>query len=144
VYFSGALGPRLFYRPYIERAGQPESYVRDHPNLPALERTFSEMATLSRTHGFRVSVVLAPSAARLHGPYYDDFPPLSERPHFLDLVGELASDEGFQVINLYALLAASADQELLYFHDDDHWNLLGNQRAARLIAEEVFGAKGDR
>jgi hypothetical protein len=144
LYFSRALGPKLFYRPYIERAGRPESYVRDHPNLPALERTFSEMGTLSRTHGFRVSVVLAPSAARLHGPYYDDFPTLSERPHFLDLIRELAGDEAFQVIDLYALLAPYAGEELLYFRDDDHWNLLGNQRVARLIAEEVFGMEGDR
>lgn len=139
LYVSEALGPTLFYRPHIEQAGQPESYTRDHPNRPALEETFQEMAALSRKVGFAVTVILAPTATRMHGPYYDEFPRLSERPHFLDLVRELADEEGFQVVDLHALLAPFASKELFYFRDDDHWNPLGNQRAATLIAREAFG-----
>lgn len=139
LYASETLGPKLFYRPYIERAMQPESYVRDHPNAPALKATMEEMAALSEEHGFLVTVVLVPTGTRLHGPYFDGFPQLSERPHFLDLVGELASSNGFDIVNLLDLFAEFADSELLYFRDDDHWNLQGNQQAARLIAQEAFG-----
>jgi len=143
-YRSAKLGPRLFYPLHIERAQLSATYVRDHPNRPALEQTFQDMAALAREAGFRVTVVLAPTAERLHGRYFEDFPPLSERAHFLDFIRELALARGFEVVDLHALLAPEAGEELFYFRDDDHWNLRGNQRAAELIAAHVVGVTGDR
>lgn len=139
LYESAQLGKMLFYRDYLERATMPLSYVLDHPNRPKLERTFGAMAALARERGFRVTVLLAPTSTRLHGRYFQGVPQLSERPHFLDLVADLAQKQGFGVVDLLAGLEPHAGEQLLYFRDDDHWNVLGNQKVAELVARQVFG-----
>jgi hypothetical protein len=138
LYESPQLGMSLFYRDYLERATLPRSYVRDHPNRPKLERAFAGMAELAREHGFRVTVLLAPTSVRLHGRYFQDLPALSAQPHFLDLVGELARRHEFGLVDLLAGLEPDAGQQLLYFRDDDNWNVPGNQRVAELVARQLF------
>ena len=80
------------------------SYVLSHPNRPKLNQVFGQMGELARNSGFDVTVILAPTADRLQGKYFSDFPELTERPYFLDYVADLARKEKFKIINLYDTL----------------------------------------
>lgn len=141
LYYSEHLGPRLFSSTYVDLAGQPAGYVEDHWNRGALESVFRDMKSLADEYGFEVAVITAPTASRLHGPYFDNFPEISERPHFLDFVGELSESAGFSTIHLYELMKPLAASELFYFRDDDHFNRRGNALAAELIEERLFTAR---
>jgi SGNH hydrolase-like domain, acetyltransferase AlgX len=138
LYHSPKFGDRLFYRPYLERLSAPADYVLDHPNRARLDRVFEQMRDLAKGHGFQVTVVLAPTAGRLQGRFYDDFPAVADAPHFLNYVSDLAKRMGFETVDLYRLMQPYAGERLLYFKDDDHWNRAGSALAADLIAREAF------
>lgn len=138
IYRSATLGPRLFYPTDIIRAGKPLSYVLNHPHRRLLEQVFDEMAQLRKQFHFKVTVIIAPTAARLHGPYYDHFPPVTKNAHFIDFVADLSDRRGFQTINLFKRMQPFSDREPLYFRDDDHWNEKGHELAAEIIARELF------
>lgn len=138
LYDSEVFGPRLFQPTHLEHLAQPASYVRDHPNRPRLDAVFDEMASLAAEHSFEVVVIIAPTSGRVHGPYFEGFPTLSEKPWFINYVAELAQTEGFQVVNLLPHLQPYAGRELLYFRDDDHWNARGHALVAEIIRSEVF------
>jgi hypothetical protein len=138
LYHSQQLGPRLFSSYYIDLAGKSADYVEDHWYRAALESVFADMKSLADEFDFEVAVITAPSAARLHGPYFDNFPEISERPHFLDFVIELSEAVGFSTVDLYELLQRYAANELMYFRDDDHFNHRGNALAAELIEQALF------
>lgn len=139
LFHSGRLGYKLFRRFEVERPTKGPEYVLQHPNRAQIEFAFREMKALSERHGFAVTVLVAPSSSRLHGPAFDGFPTLSERPYFIDYVVELSANTGFPVVNLLPGLQVWADRELLYYRDDHHWNPRGNELVARLIAASVFG-----
>jgi hypothetical protein len=138
LYYSPELGPRLFYQSYVDLAGEPASYVENHWNREALEGVFRDMELLADEYDFEVAVIMAPSASRLHGPYFENFPEISEKPHFIDFLAELSDSAGFQTVNLYELMKPYANSELLYFRDDDHFNHRGNALAAELIQRKLF------
>jgi len=138
LYYSEQLGPRLFSGWYTDLAGESASYVENHWNRAALEAVFRDMKSLAIEYDFEVAVIMAPSASRLHGPYFESFPEISGRPHFLDFVSDLADSANFETVNLYELLQPHAGTELLYFRDDDHFNHRGNALAAELIQQELF------
>ncbi|MDH3222737.1 MAG: SGNH/GDSL hydrolase family protein, partial [Gemmatimonadota bacterium] len=114
------------------------SYVRDHPNRPLLDDVFREMAELAREFDVQVTVLLAPTAARLHGPYFQAFPAISERPYFLEYVGSVAGSVGFEVVDLHDFLVPDGGRELLFFRDDDHFNVRGHERVAEIVQRELF------
>ncbi|MFZ1747430.1 MAG: hypothetical protein WAU17_16055 [Nitrospirales bacterium] len=138
LYYSTTLGPRLFIPEYIERVGKPSSYVLNHPNRPGLDQVFEEMAQMGKEFSFKVIVVIAPTAVRLHGRFYENFPPISEKPHFIDYIATLSEQKGFRTLNLLPFLTTYGDKELLYLRDDDHWNKKGHAVAAEIIHREVF------
>ncbi len=136
LYHSDRYGYRLFLPLYTKRMLQPESYVRDHPNRGLLEETFQDMASLEERFGFDITILIAPTAARLYASYFDDFLPLSE-PYFMNYVEQLAKRYGFKAINLHRLMQPYAEKELLYWRDDAHWNRRGNEVVAELVARHV-------
>jgi hypothetical protein len=125
----------MFDAHLIKRAADPEAYVLDHPNRLLLDQTFEEMNSLSRRMGFQITVLIAPNDVRLYAPYFEDFPPISEKPHFIDYLERLARRFGFEVINLYREMKPVAAKELLNWRDDTHWN----PRGERVVAEIVGG-----
>ena len=137
LFESARLGRKLFYRQNVDLVQEPESYVRTHPNRAKLEGVFAEMGALARRDGFGVTVVLAPTDARLQGRYFEGFPAGSPTPHFLDFVTELARVQGFGVVDLLAALQPLAGERLLYFRDDDHWNEDGHAAVAAILATEA-------
>jgi lysophospholipase L1-like esterase len=141
-FVSQQLGARLFYQTYVDLAGESADYVNNHWNRAALEQVFEDMKSLAAQHDFKVTVVIAPGASRLHGPYFDNFPEISSKPHFIDFVANLTDRAGFDVVNLYTLMAPLANTELFFFRDDDHFSHRGNELAAQLIHQEVFAEPG--
>ncbi len=140
LYHSPIHGYRLFNRDYVNRATRPRSYVMRHPNRPALDRVFGEMKTLAERHHLEVTVLLAPTAARVHGAQFEGFPELSEEPWFLLYVDDLARRNGFESVNLLPALRWYAETDLLYQRDDHHWNEIGNRIVAGIVARAVWGA----
>jgi hypothetical protein len=138
LYHSPKLGYTLFYPPHIERAQNNADYVLNHPNRASLEKAFARMASLAAEFDFEVVVLLTPTSTRLHGPYFEGFPLLSEPPHFLDFVATLSGHEGFETVDLHALLKRQAGLEMLYFRDDDHLNRRGNEVIANLVRQSAF------
>src|SRR5687767_6070371 len=98
----------------------------DHPNRAALEQVFKDMASLGKKYQFAVTVLIAPTDSRLYASHFEDFPPISAEPYFIGFVADLSREMGFQTVNLFnllPLLQPYANKELLYFRDDDHWNV---------------------
>lgn len=137
LFRSSRFGPRLFVPADTEAATRPKEYVMNHPNRPLLDATFGEMRTLGMAKGFEVTVVVAPSDARLYGRAFEGFPPVSAQPHFVDYVVALAQRSGFEAVNLLPLLQPFADREMLYYRDDHHWNVRGNAVVAQLLASAL-------
>ena len=135
IYHSKVFGYRLFRPDYLERGSQPESYVLNHPNLPRLKDTFLKMRELARQRGFDVTVVTVPSASRLYKDAYEDMPPITKEPYFIQTVLRLSQELGFAHVDLNELLAPYAQTELLYNRDDTHWNERGHQIVADLLAQ---------
>jgi len=133
LYHSKQWGYRLFNWRTVERATRPLSYVLEHPGRPRLDRAFAEMRELSEAHGFDVLVIAVPSAARLYGAAFDEFPQPTAEPYFADYVISLARREGFATADLVRGMQPFAASELLYYRDDTHWNARGNEVAAQLI-----------
>jgi hypothetical protein len=134
LFHSKRFGYRLFVPADVDAATKPREYVLNHPNRPHLDQTFREMRDLSQRLGFSVTVIIAPSDARLYGAAFDGFPALSTEPHFINYVASLSGEMGFPVVNLLPLLQPFAKEELLYYRDDHHWNVRGNIVVAQLLA----------
>ncbi len=137
LFRSPVHGHRLFHGLYLRRASEPRSYVMDHPNRVALEHVFKGMASLGKQYQFDVTVLIAPTDSRLYASHFEDFPPISEQPYFINLVADLSREMGFQTVNLLPLLQPYAEKELLYFRDDDHWNARGNEVVAEILARNL-------
>ena len=137
LYHSTRWGYRLFNPADIRSATRGEAYVRTHPNAAALQATLRRLSELSEKHGFRVTVLLAPSDVRLYGAWFEGMPALADRSTFLEHVARLSGELGFQVVDLATLMKPYAARELLYYRDDHHWNVRGNAVAAELIAGAV-------
>ncbi len=137
LFHSTQFGYRLFVPADMEAATRPRDYVLNHPHRRLLDATFREMRDVSRRAGFTVTVIIAPSDARLYGSAFEGFPTLSPEPHFINHVAALAAEMGFSVVNLLPLLQPAAKHELLYYRDDHHWNERGNAIVADLIAKEM-------
>ena len=141
IFDSEAFGPRIFAIPrYVQRATRSREYVESHPNAARLKGALRRMRDLAAEHEFEVTVLLAPSAPRVHGKAFPDMPQPSERPHLLEFLKEEAGQVGFDAIELLPALEARADSELLYFTDDTHWNPRGHE----LVAERIAGALAER
>ncbi len=137
LYHSKRFGLRLFSPDDVERSRKPLRYVLDHPHWPLMQATFEKMRQLSEQKGFRVTVVLAPSAARLYGAAFEDCPNPTSEPHLINELAKLARKTGFDVIDLFVAMRPHAEKELLYYRDDHHWNARGNALAAEIIREAM-------
>jgi hypothetical protein len=137
VYHSERWGYCMFNPADIEAATQGDDYVQSHPNRPRLDRSFERMKSLTEEFGFQVTVVVAPSAPRTHAHDFPDMPQPTAIPHFIRYVEGLAKRNGFQWIDLLGALSADQSGQLLYYCDDHHWNVHGNDVVARFLADQL-------
>lgn len=134
VYRSDRLGYCMFNPVHIDVATKGDEYVRSHPNRPRLDETFERMKTLSEEFGFRVTVMVAPSAPRVHAHDFPAMPQPTAVPYFIRYVERLAERVGFETVDLLGPLSADKSGEMLYYCDDHHWNERGNDLVARILA----------
>jgi hypothetical protein len=134
VYKSDRFGYCMFNPVHIEAATKGEDYVLSHPNRPRLDRAFEGMKSLSKEFGFRVTVMVAPSAPRVYGRDFPEMPQPTAVPHFIRYVERLAERSGFETFDLLGPLSADKSGEMLYYCDDHHWNERGNDAVARILA----------
>jgi hypothetical protein len=137
LFHSDRFGYRFFVPADVDAATRGLDYVINHPNRRLLDRTFQDMRDLSTSAHFNVTVVIAPSDARLYGAAFEGFPALSDKPHFVNYVTDLSHRMGFGVVNLLDQLRPIAETELLYYRDDHHWNERGNEVVSRLLEREL-------
>jgi lysophospholipase L1-like esterase len=137
LFHSPRLGYMLVDAGLLQKASAPASYVLRHPHRPALDRAFARMRELARARGFAVTVVIIPSAPRLYASEFEFTPAPSPMPHFVNYLSRLSRTNGFEVINLLERLAPAAQQELLYFRDDDHLNPRGHAVVAGILTEHL-------
>jgi hypothetical protein len=137
VYHSSRFGYRAFRPDFIEETSRSASYVLGHTNRPLLDQTFRDMAILSRTKGFEVTVIIAPTDIRLYWRYFENAPSIPCESQFINYVETLAKGLGFHTINLSLLMQPYAKDELLYWRADSHWNERGNEVVAEIIAKQL-------
>ena len=137
LYHSPQFGYRLFRQAYLDVATQPASFFLNHPNRRSFDAAFRRMQALSEQHGFQVTVVTVPTAGRLYKDAYEDLPAITEEPHFIRYVDQLADGLGFEHLDLDALLRPYAEHELLFYRDDTHWNERGHEIVAQLLTRHV-------
>jgi hypothetical protein len=135
VYRSERWGYCMFNPADIEVATKGEDYVLSHPNRPRLARTFQQMKALSEEFGFRVTVMVAPSAPRVHGRDFHQMPQPTTVPYFIRYVEGLAERSGFETFDLLGPLGSKDWGGMLYYCDDHHWNERGNEVVARILAK---------
>jgi len=138
LYHSARFGYKLFRKDYVTRAAQPESYVLNHPNRPRLDETFRRMQALAAQHHFAVTVVIVPSDARQYGHAFEDLPPISPEPHFINYLKRLSVEAGFPVVDLNQLMAPYAANELLFHRDGTHWDDRGHEVVAEVLSRSAF------
>jgi hypothetical protein len=135
VYRSDRFGYCMFNPVHIDVATKGEDYVLSHPNRPRLDESFERMKALSAEFGFRVTVMVAPSAPRVLAPDFPGMPQPTSVPYFIRYVERLADRVGFETIDLLGPLSATDKSgEMLYRCDDHHWNERGNDVVARILA----------
>src|SRR5262249_2025752 len=138
LFRSARFGYKLFRKTYVTRAAEPESYVLNHPNRPRLDETFRRMQALAAQHHFAVTVVIVPSDARQYGHAFEDLPPISAEPHFINYLKRLSGEVGFRVVDLNQLMAPYVGNELLFHRDGTHWNERGHEVVAELLWRSAF------
>jgi|GEM_PF-1904630 hypothetical protein len=136
LYRSNSLGYKLFNPPYVTRAAASLNYVESHSNRKRISKALARMKKVAEGFGARVLVVVAPSAPRVHGPHFEDFPEL-QPPHFANFVFSLAQEHDFETLDLLPIMQKYAGRELLFHRDDTHWNPRGHEVTAQAIVNRL-------
>jgi len=134
IYRSDRFGYCMFNPVHIDVTTKGQDYVLSHPNRPRLDESFERMKSLSKEFGFRVTVMVAPSASRVHGRDFPQMPQPTAEPYFIRYVEDLAKRSGFETVDLLGPLSADTSGEMLYYCDDHHWNERGNDVVAHVLA----------
>ena len=100
VYRSERWGACMFDPRDVEVSTRDEAYVKSHPHRARLDQSFDDMKSLAKEFGFRVTVLVAPSAPRLYGRDFPAMPRPSREPHFIRYVEAMAHRMGFETIDL--------------------------------------------
>jgi hypothetical protein len=134
VYHSERWGYCMFNPVHMDVVTKDEEYVLSHPNRPRLDRAFEQMKSLAEEFGFRVTVMVAPSAPRVLAHDFPEMPQPTAVPYFIRYVEGLAKRNGFEWVDLLGALNADQSGEMQYYCDDHHWNEHGNEVVARSLA----------
>ena len=139
----------LFHEVYAQRRGRTAEDVMRHPNLLNLKRTLGAMGRLAGERRLTVAVALVPSKEEVYSWVLDGAPPWSTRgePSGLShVLRGLCEQEGFRFLDLKPALVEASRREyersgaLLWWHDDTHWNGVGQSAAAAAIFETLLRA----
>ena len=96
----------------------------------------SQRALVQRAVENAFTVMVAPSAPRVHGRDFPQMPQPTTVPYFIRYVEGLAERSGFETLDLLGALSSKDWGGMLYYCDDHHWNERGNEVVARILAKQ--------
>jgi hypothetical protein len=142
----------LFYLRYARRARLSAENVQRDSRLPCLEATFAAMKELADRKHLQIAVVVVPCKEEVYSWVLDGGPPWSssvEPSGFSTVFQDISKRTGFQVLDLKPFLIEASrrrweeGRELLWWHDDLHWNPAGHSEAASVLQRELLRTQRD-
>ncbi|MBD3271060.1 MAG: hypothetical protein GF384_00815 [Elusimicrobia bacterium] len=137
----------LFYREYIDKKYRTYREIISHKNYDKLKNVFTAMASFIEDKDVSVKVVLIPSKAEVYEWLVNgmhvldkDFKPSG----YSKAINELCSIHNFAFLDLQPYLLQESVKlytrygELLWWHDDTHWNNHGHEKAADIIYSHML------
>lgn len=137
----------LFLKQYARNKDLTANEVRQHPNFELLGATFGAMKRLADERRLSVAVVSVPSKEEVYAWALEGRPAWSTggEPSALSAaLAEMARRHGMPFLDLKPALVGASRRafedsgQLLWWHDDTHWNPLGQQLAADTIQRELL------
>jgi len=136
----------LFYEPYVQKLHLDEKHVRSHEKMAAVEGIFTDMADFAKEHDLEVICVFIPIKSRVY-----EWVLKQESPGGFDVslssvatvMNEFSGQHGFAFLDLTPILSSEAKRlyaeggQLIYWHDDTHWNDVGIGISAAAIAQAL-------
>src|SRR5215469_3196915 len=150
----------LFLSPYAKESRIKVENILQHHNLSCIKSTMAAMKQLANQKHLSVAVVLVPSKEEVYSWVLNGRPPWSttlEPSGFSVVFKSISEQHGFSFLDLRPFLVEASQRaweesyQLLWWHDDIHWNARGQKEAASVIysqllsqpgAETVFGKRG--
>jgi len=150
----------LFLSPYAKESRIKVEDILQHHNLSCIKSTMAAMKQLANQKHLSVAVVLVPSKEEVYSWLLNGRPPWSttlEPSGFSVVFKSISEQHGFSFLDLRPFLVEASQRaweesyQLLWWHDDIHWNARGQKEAASVIysqllsqpgAETVFGKRG--
>jgi hypothetical protein len=139
----------LFYEPYLQSVGRSYEEVLAHPNYESLEMTMGAMSKLAAEQGLTVKVILVPSKEEVYGWVESGSLPWSTPATpsgFSVALKGIAQENGMEFLDLKPFLVREAkgvyesSGDLLWWYDDTHLNVRGNQVVASIVYNELLAA----
>ena len=126
---------------YNEVMYVPEYTDRTRKAVERVKMLFREMDTMARDRGARLVVLMIPTVeqvetARFFGAEDRDGSLDLDKPQ--RLFGEFFRSEGIEFVDLLPAMRESARVRPLYFPNDQHWTLEGNEVAGRLLGQALI------
>jgi hypothetical protein len=137
----------LFFKTYADRVSRSADEVRHHPNFNHLKLTFTLMKQFAQNKHLRVVVAAVPSKEEVYSWVVKREPEWtsSKEPSGFSIVAhELCDLNGFKFFDLKPTLIEASEKtfkesgELLWWHDDTHWNGVGQRVAAGAIYQNLL------
>lgn len=116
-------------------------------SLDQPERYIAWLANRLALQGQRLLVVLAPQKYTVYAPLLAEPDPGPGRPEYFAQLERRLRTRGIAVVNLTEPLRAAArdalaEDSLVYWRDDTHWNPAGHAVSARAIAPVLVNLRG--
>ncbi len=135
----------LFYKPYI---AVNKINVEEHPGFAAMTSTLDALQSSCRKRGLRFKVVILPTKYEIYGWMLEKAEAWTQvsETGAANALRTVCEAKQIDVLDLRpGILAAAktryeADGSLLWWRDDTHWNLAGNEVTADRLAPFVRAA----
>lgn len=143
MHTSGASGVVLGKDGWLFYADTLADYTGTTPiserDLFSIGKNLSLMAEYCKNNGKQFLFVITPNKNSLYGEYMQNFGAVAEITNAQRLL-DILEEEGVATVDLFT--AFSAEDEILYFAHDSHWNSKGAALGADLI-NRAFGITTD-
>jgi lysophospholipase L1-like esterase len=130
-------GDVLFTKPYQEVALMNSTEITSHENWPRFIESLKRGKAIADSYKLDLRLVFIPSKEEVYLP-------INKKPSaFSELAGEEASKLEIKYYNLSPVLIDEAkkaleNKQLLWWRDDTHLNIIGNEKVSQIMKEKVL------
>jgi len=137
----------LFFEPFETASHRTREQVLRHRDFTVYQSVLDSMKALADREQLRVAVVIIPTKEEVYGWLLHGQSPWTsnrEPSAFAAITASECRQRGFSILDLKDPLIDSSAQayaasgDLLWWHDDIHWNERGNSIAADLVHHAFF------